>query len=355
MLYIVFTTGRCNLRCSYCGGSFPEDVVPWEVKYDLRELLDFVSRDSEPVVAFYGGEPLLNVGFIRRVMDSLEARYVIQTNGLLVRELEPDYWLRFRTVLLSIDGVEWLTDLNRGRGVYRRVVEAAGWLREIGFRGDLVARMTLTERGDVYRDVTHLLRLGLFDHVHWQLNVVWSPPWRDFRGWLERSYKPGLSRLVKLWMRELRSGRVLGIAPVQGVLKRLMEGGPAPPCGSGVESLSVLTDGTILACPIAVDVEWARLGRLGDADPERLVGRVRIGEPCTGCPIFRACGGRCLYAHRERLWGMDGFRMVCEATRHLVEEVEKVRPEVEELVAEGRVRREDVLYPEFNNTVEIIP
>ena len=355
MLYIVFTTGRCNLRCSYCGGSFPRHLVPWEVKYRVEELADFLSQDPSPIVAFYGGEPLLNPVFMMEVMDRVEATYVVQTNGLLVDRLSPEYWRRFDTVLLSIDGVESVTDMHRGRGVYRRVLRSARWLRDAGFGGDLVARMTVTEVSDIWRDVTHLLSLNLFDHVHWQLNVVWSPRWRDFKGWLRSSYKPGLDRLRELWVRNLLKGRVLGLAPFQGVLRRLFYGGPNPPCGAGVESFSILTDGRILACPIAVDVPWARLGHIRDTSPEELTGKISIGEPCTGCDILQACGGRCLYAHMERLWGMDGFRDVCMATRYLVEDVMGVKPLAEKLIADGVVNPDELLYPTYNNTVEIIP
>ncbi|MEM2792951.1 MAG: radical SAM protein, partial [Candidatus Bathyarchaeia archaeon] len=87
MLYIVFTTGCCNLKCSYCGGSFPKHLVPWEVKYRVERLVDFLSQDSSPVVAFYGGEPLLNWQFIVKLMDRLDAIYIIQTNGLLAESL----------------------------------------------------------------------------------------------------------------------------------------------------------------------------------------------------------------------------------------------------------------------------
>jgi len=122
--------------------------------------------------------------------------FVVQTNGTLYRSLEPRYWLRFSTVLLSVDGREELTDKHRGRGVYHRVIEAAKHLRESGFKGDLVARMTVTEDTDIYLDVTHLLSTGLFTNVHWQLDVVWSDRWRSFSEWRDKSYIPRLRRLA---------------------------------------------------------------------------------------------------------------------------------------------------------------
>lgn len=75
MLWLVFTTGACNLRCTYCGGSFePPHVVPWRVTYDINKLRHLVENDKDATVIFYGGEPLLNPGFIMRVMDNVKAR-----------------------------------------------------------------------------------------------------------------------------------------------------------------------------------------------------------------------------------------------------------------------------------------
>ncbi len=358
MLYFVFTTGRCNLRCSYCGGSFNPEIVPWRVEYDLGDLIRLVEGDGDATIAFYGGEPLLNPGFIMEVMDAVPARrFVVQTNGTAVRALPPEYWRRMDAVLLSIDGPEGVTDGYRGRGVYRTVLSSARWLREVGFSGDLIARMTVSEGSDVYRDARHLLELGLFDHVHWQIDAVWSEGWADFRGWAERVYKPGVSRLVDYWISEAREGRVPGLVPVLGVLRVELTGESMgiPPCGAGRDAFAVSTDGRVLACPIAVAEGWAELGRLGSVGPGDLPGRVSIGEPCASCPYLRYCGGRCLYAHVERLWGEEGFEALCDLTRHLVDEVLSVADEVRALIGEGRIDPGEVLYPPYNNTTEIIP
>lgn len=353
MLLIVHTTGECNLKCDYCGGSFPPHLVPWRVQYSLDELRRFVRDVEHLVVAFYGGEPLLNPKFIMEVMDGIDAEhFVIQTNGLLIQRLPEDYWRRFDTILLSIDGVKELTDRHRGRGVYTAVLKSARWLMDIGYSGDLVARMVVTEDTDIYRDVTHLL--SFFDYVHWQLDFVWSDRWVDVKGWLENSYKPGLKRLMKLWIEKMRKGSVLGIAPFQGIIKRIKEGGPAPPCGSGVNSFTVSTDGRILACPIAVQERWAELGRLDELRLNSLGSKV-VREPCTTCEYFRECGGRCLYTYREKLWGEEGFKLVCEASKYIINLVRSSLGEVERLVGSGIVDWNAILYPPFNNTVEIMP
>ena len=229
MLYIVSTTGRCNLGCSYCGGSIPEAVMPSEVRYDVDALVRLVRQDPDAVLAFYGGEPLLRMPLIEEMMTRVPARrFVLQTNGLLLR-LVPDACLqRFDAILVSLDGRPETTDANRGAGVHRQVMENVQAVRP-RFGGDLIARMTASQQTDIHDDVLHLLGQG-FDHVHWQINAIWSPDgsWNDFSAWVETSYTPGLTRLADLWLGEMETGRVLGIVPFLGVLRRIRPGAKVP-------------------------------------------------------------------------------------------------------------------------------
>ena len=323
----------------------------------MKAFLEALAEDPEPIVAFYGGEPLLNPEFIEEVMDEArQARFVVQTNATLIEALPAKYWRRFDAALLSIDGRREVTDAYRGRGVYDKVLRAARLLRSMGFKGDLVARMTLSKLSDVYLDVVHLLELGLFDHVHWQLDVVWSPRWPGFEEWCRR-YVHGISRLVEFWAEELESGRLHGVAPILGVLKPFLTGEPLepPPCGAGRSAVAVSTDGRVLACPIAVEEGWATLGWVWDPSWRRSLGKLSIGEPCISCSYYAWCGGRCLYAYVEQLWGLEGFRQVCRLTTWLIDEVRRALPVVNEALSRGLVALDALLYPNFNNTVEVIP
>jgi len=358
MLYVLYTTGQCNLQCKYCGGSFPPNLVPWEIEYPFSHLRRFISGDPEPVIAFYGGEPLLNVEFVNEVMSEFpNARFVIQTNGTVVRRLDRKCWSRFDAVLLSIDGRRMVTNHYRGAKVYDRVIGSGRWLREIGYKNDLIARMTLSELGDIFLDVKHLLSLDLFDHIHWQLDVVWSSHWQDFHGWCESSYMPGISRLTRLWIEEARKGRIMGLVPFVAIMRAMIKDVELdrPPCGAGVNSLCVLTNGDVIACPIAVDVKWARLGSILVDSRAQMVNKVEINEPCVSCDHIEYCGGRCLYAHHERLWGEEGFNKICKVTIHTIDELAKIRDEVLSLLSESVISLESLDYPLFNNTTEAIP
>lgn len=330
--------------------------MPYEIQYEMEDLRRFIEKDPDAIVAFYGGEPLLRIKLMLRMMDSLPAkRFVVQTNGLFLDNIPLSYLNRLDAILVSIDGREKITDYYRGHGVYRMVVNNVRKIRPY-YKGDLIARMTVSEESDIYEEVKHLLSLP-FDHVHWQLNVVWSPEdsWHDFDSWVHHSYNPGITRLSELWMNNLKRGKILGIVPFLGIIKRMLFGGEGLPCGAGRDAFSITTDGRILACPIGGEFEWNELGDIWSSEPKELRNSVDVEEPCKSCDIYHICGGRCLFANKERLWGENGFRKICGTVRHIVNEMRRAKSLVEELINRGIFNREDFFYPSFNNTTEIIP
>ncbi len=360
MLWFVFTTPVCNLNCRYCGGSIPEEVMPHEIRYSLEDLKAFIESDPEADIAFYGGEPLLRTDFLEAIIENIPARhYFLQTNGVFLHLIKSEILRKMDVILISLDGPEELTDFYRGKGVYRSALKNAELIRSRGFTGDLIARMAVSQESDIYRDVRHLLDIPYFDHVHWQLNVVWNPEgsWKDFRAWLRYSYYPGLQKLAKEWIASIDStGEIPGIVPFQGIIKRLF--GPEKegvPCGAGMDAFAIATDGEILACPIGGEFEWNRLGNIWKNHPGELRNSLFPHEPCPSCEYYSVCGGRCLFANRERIWVEEGFKLICETTKYLIDLMRKIKPRIDKLVEEDIISMKDLRYPEVNNTTEIIP
>ncbi len=349
-LWFIITTGKCNLKCRYCGGSFPEKYVPYRVKYSI-ELLRSIIRPIDNV-CFYGGEPLLNFEDMYNIVKSINARkFIIQTNATLIKNIPRWFWNFIDTVLVSLDGIEEITDKYRGVGVYRKVIDSVKYLRKIGFRGEIIARMTVTEDSDIYRDVTHLLKLNLFDKIHWQLNVVWCDRW-DFESWAYRSYIPGFRKLVEMFLQYAESGTILKIVPITGILTSILfKPFTGVPCGAGYRSFTINSDGRIIACPIAVREDWAIVGDVYTGVKKI----VEIGEPCRSCTYFKYCGGRCLYAYFERNWGFEGFEAICDVTRRCIEYVLKISERIRHLINIGVVRREDIFQDGIEDSTEIIP
>jgi putative peptide-modifying radical SAM enzyme len=333
-----------------------------EIQYSLDDLADFITKDRTPIsLMLYGGEPTLRIPLITEVMDRFSKdRFMLQTNGLLLNHIPEEYVKRFHSILVSIDGTEVTTDFYRSQGVYQKVIRNVSWLKEIGYEGDIVARMAVSEQSDIYREVRHLVELRdpSFDHVHWQLNVVWDAEgnWHDFDEWLNNSYNPGISRLVDEWVTAMRSGVVEGIVPFLPLMHSLVTVEDSElRCGSGLDTFAIHVDGSIGVCPISPDWDFSIVGNIKEASPDDLRNVMRVDEPCPSCEIFGICGGRCLFANKQRLWGEQGFVKVCSSVKHLVASLRKHVPAVKKLIDEGVVSIADFEYPEYNNGCEIIP
>jgi putative peptide-modifying radical SAM enzyme len=360
MHYHVILTKECNLFCSYCGGG--SETPPREIQYSIADLRSFLSRDNNPVIEFYGGEPLLRIKAMEDIMDAIPGRFVIQTNGLFLDRIEPQYLAKLHSILVSVDGTREVTDRERGRGVYDRVTQNLGLIRSRGFRGDLVARMTVVQGTDVYDNVRHLLQTRFFDHVHWQLSfsMFWEAGESTEPGIMDwiAAYNSGVSLLVDSWLDEMsRSNRVGGIVPFIGVMNTLLSGGKSQlRCGSGIDFFAVMPDGRISACPVSVDFDFSVIGSIFGNTPSSLCDAVTVGEPCTSCDILDICGGRCLFVNRsQELLRQNGYSLICTTVRHLVKELQNALPRVQELISNGSVDRSDFEYPELNNGCEIIP
>jgi len=366
-------TTECDLQCRYCFGAALEDFddgfggfdvdysLPKRVCYDVGLLGRFCGLNTDCVLIFYGGEPLLCLDDVRRVMDNVKAKhFAVQTNGLHLDKLEPAYLNRFSVILVSIDGDEALTDFYRGRGVFRKVVDNLRLVRRWGFRGEVIARMTVMEETDIYRQVLWLLNNEEFpfSSVHWQLNAgFWNDfERRSFQKWSEENYNPGIRRLVKFWVNHMeRHGVVLRLYPFLGVAKSLLKGEEKAPlrCGAGWINYAIQTDGHIVPCPSMWGMRDFYLGHISTANPLKLK-KVFVGEPCTSCRIFNICGGRCLYANITKRWKPEAYRLVCKTVENMIDAVLAEMPRIKRLISAGRIKIEDFEFMEYVGC-EIIP
>lgn len=149
-------TDSCNLRCTYCTyGKFYGDydyrgnkTLPLRNAIGLIDYLaKFWSSDYRKssihyiTISFYGGEPLLNISFIRAIVDYVESglfsnivfRFSMTTNALLLHK-HMDFLVKHNfSLLISLDGNKENTcyriDKN-GNNSYDVIVEKVNLLRD---------------------------------------------------------------------------------------------------------------------------------------------------------------------------------------------------------------------------------
>ncbi|MDA3855910.1 MAG: TIGR04084 family radical SAM/SPASM domain-containing protein [Candidatus Woesearchaeota archaeon] len=374
MHYYLALTSKCNLRCKYCYGKSCEDYLTHkeEEKYDfsLPEDLDFTVEtlakyskdDSNFALTFYGGEPLLQIDKIKEIMDKIDCKtYMLQTNGMFLNKLDKDYVNKLHTILVSIDGNKEHTDERRGVGVYDTVTKNSNLIKQNGFQGEIIGRMTVDETCDIYGGVTHLYENDdfSFSSIHWQIDAqFWKGDYetRNFKQW-SNTYNQGIKKLVNWWLDKIKENKsVPKIYPFIGIMQTLLNDEKVPMrCGAGHSLLGIQTNGQVVACPITAGFKPLYMGNIRNSSLNDIENnKILPGGLCSSCEIKDICGGRCLYANKSMLWEEKGFKEVCDTIFFLVNSLKKIKPQIDEMIKNKELKLEDFNYNKYNGS-EIIP
>lgn len=82
-LFIRFS--QCNLSCQFCDTDFTTELN----EYSAHELAEIVNkRENLHSVSLTGGEPLLEVEFLKEFLPLLNKKVLLETNGTLYKNLE---------------------------------------------------------------------------------------------------------------------------------------------------------------------------------------------------------------------------------------------------------------------------
>ncbi|MDL2261578.1 TIGR04084 family radical SAM/SPASM domain-containing protein [Methanimicrococcus sp. OttesenSCG-928-J09] len=374
--FFVTLTMACDLECRYCYGEvcdcfddFDDGIavdydVPENISYETSALAEFISKDKDAVVIFYGGEPLLEIEKMKEMMDMLPAKtFLLHTNATKLDLVPAEYLQRLHTISISIDGNRELTDYYRGDGVYDLIAKNANIAREKGFTGEVIARMTVQEETDIYDSVMHLFENPdfCFDSVHWQLNALF---WRNdyqkrqttFPEWANSSYNPGIQKLADEWVRRMKeNGQVLHMYPFVNIMNSLLRNEKTHlRCGAAWTEYNVQTDGKLSPCPVMSGMSDYYAGDIYNGRPNQLR-VIHVSGECLKCDILDICGGRCLYANATMKWGIEGFKEVCKTVRFLVNTLKEKQPEIEKLIENGKISLDDFSQGIEYNSCEIIP
>lgn len=175
---ILVLTGKCNMRCEYCVYC---EKYPQEIGYSEEEMTFETARKGidlffelhkekvahgykkQPMINFYGGEPLLRFDLIKEVVEYVEqkdlnSRFYITTNGLLLNEEVADFISRHKfTVTFSLDGFKENHDRNRvttgGKPTFDIVVSKIKMLQKIKRDRKIVQPISFNCCFDNYTDL----------------------------------------------------------------------------------------------------------------------------------------------------------------------------------------------------------
>jgi radical SAM protein with 4Fe4S-binding SPASM domain len=372
--------------------------APFVSAVETEKIKNFLMKDREPTLVFYGGEPLLQIVRIKELIDALSdvpnIKFRMQTNGKLLDKLDTKHLKKIGKILVSIDGSAERTDFNKGAGTYGKVIENLRGIREQGYDGEIVARMCVSGFSDIYEQVMHLVALThcasvfdgahlpdivlskrahppalkrifgkisdlqdvkIFDSIHWQLDVGFYSCDYDYETVKKfaADYNAGITKLVDWWVSEMKRGRVWKLYPFIGLTENLLSGTKTKlMCGAGHSNWTITTDGNLVACPIMGCMPDFYCGSL-DSDPSELK-KIHVGGRCSDCSYLGNCGGRCLYVNKMRLWPPEGLDLICSTVKHLIDTLKEKLPEIRELIKKEIVSEKDFSYEKYFGP-EIVP
>ncbi len=330
----LLTTLTCNLKCTYCSLGVGDMVgSQGKVSYTMEALEGFIAKHlagHEVYVTFYGGEPTLNLDFIREVMERYPTfRFQLQTNGTLLDGLPDGVLQNLSNVLLSIDGGEAITDGFRGRGVYRQVVKNTEAVRD-RMKGTFTARVTWSSEETSFDELDELA--NTFDYVYFQFVAG------------EGTYTPAAMEKKKTVITQLvdrffASDELYPIIPIMGIVRNKVLPTRATElyhgktqCRVSTHILNVMPDGKIFPCP---DMMYVSEMQQGDVianwlKPSPL--QPHPDMPCDRCEAQPWCRGNCMknlylaYVKGDQRYRDNVVDPICELVRFLGREIDRHDP-----------------------------
>ncbi|MBE0433798.1 SPASM domain-containing protein [candidate division WOR-3 bacterium] len=313
----------CNLRCDYCfadKGAYgrertlmDETMAKASVDF-LFSWLQQVERDVGEI-AFFGGEPLMNMPVIEVViayakeMSSRLGRTVkfgLTTNGTIINGDIVDLIKKNKiATMVSIDGSAQRHNLHRrfpsGKGSYHVVRRNSRKLIDAGIYP--WARATFSQKNlEVDKIILHLATLGFTNVVcsvaqpsarHDGCSEKLDAPWTSAQVMRYKdSYKRYMSKIVQRY-----NGNEL---PINNLLLRFLKSIHFHTkqylfCGAGQNLVAITPDGEIYPCARFAGVQKYRLGNISSGFRQFVPSKESIitRKSCSRCWARHLCGGGC--------------------------------------------------------------
>lgn len=297
-------TYNCNLACDYCfcGRKRKEDIT----EEDAKKSIDFFMKeaDQEVNITFFGGEPLLQVKLIQKLIDYCKEtysdrliHYSMTTNGVLLTKENVKLITENQiSVTLSMDGMRESHDLHR-----HFVDGTPSWdiimnnIQQNGLDKDLVVmRLTFTRHNvkELANNVISMHKLG-FKYL------AYYPAADKDDYYTEEDiqvFNQQIDLLADYAYQCYQENHPIKMMWFNRSIKSHINGGCAR-CMDGVNQIAITPDGYIFPCN-RVDFNDMSLclGNITDGidrtKQEWYKGEITKGDPeCEDCALKKRCQG----------------------------------------------------------------
>lgn len=130
---LISVTSQCNLNCKYCYGPKNKNKIELPL-----ELIDKVVTEGKDLGTYWnvisGGEPFLRKDLFKIFEKHKDVGFTVFTNGLQVNTKLAKKLARLGNVMpaISLEGFKEKTDFRRGKGIFKKIINAMSILKKHG-------------------------------------------------------------------------------------------------------------------------------------------------------------------------------------------------------------------------------
>jgi len=358
-IFHLVVTAKCQGKCKGCintlsGKDRLNLISEWEINPDqaVKILLELKStlhiENGRPLyIAFYGGEPLLEIEKIIQIIDKLKEhgnfKYILYTNGLLLRNLLKfaNFLNDFLLINISIDGRKEQHERVRPGLKYEIILSNLAVFKEKA-KIPVIMWSTLREEQNFLDCIFAFLEnyeKGLIDYFFWHF-LESSEDFKNFKAFY-KSYEDGLKFLLGKYLENLKNGKVLPFLPLNELIFIKLTDQKREGTACQVELLKnfdVVGDKVVPCIDMPEDFYFAKNnGNGGLSFKERseiegfLKNLIKYKEElgCFSCEAHFYCGGRCPV---QAISSFERTKGYCELTRLFVRQTEFFFEEIKTLL-----------------------
>ena len=313
-------TERCNLRCVHCyqEGYNPRSELSLAQLKKIADQIIFALKKwhRKGRIALTGGEPFLKKELFPLIEYIEQSKYIwrigILTNGTLIDEKTTDKLKACRKlyyIQVSLDGASQETnDLIRGKGSYEKAMNSLKILRKEGIK----TRLMFTVHKRNYQEVSALIDFAIKEKIDSLTIERFVPEGKgaEVKDWFltEKEVHKLFQYVSRRSDTEYQKGTALKILKYRTLWANIdperakaadvpLETDLGAMCSIGIDSLTILSDGTVLPCrrlPIPIgNLTTDSIFKIWYTSD--LLWKIRnknnLKGKCHGCDLIPRCGG----------------------------------------------------------------
>jgi uncharacterized protein len=313
---LMFITNKCNLKCEYCYVCQGADVMSFDI---AKKILDNI--DDFTVVDFFGGEALLEIDLLEKIVDYAKEQnrhfvFQLYSNGTRFDERVRALLNKGVNIGVSFDGISSF-DRTHNDELTQLILNNVKAIKKIRPGFGVKTAITPDNVDHIVDNVKFIYGEGINFISHFLLREnVWTPE-------SIKLYEVRINELMEWYSENIKNVK---LDHFDGFL---MGGKRKTGCWAGCEGVAINFNGDLYPCQrFLTNGSPFVIGNIDTGITNKMFQRYDIRKfvGCPGCDTYDKCNNICIASQWENGAVFKPIPCVCELTRISYQAVEKLRP-----------------------------